>query len=141
METAAVLTRVAPSFIRFGHFEHFAHTANDAASLRALTDAVVLRWANLQPEAASGWVKDLPDGTVKDRAINGLTDWLVHVNPEPDYAAALSWAARASPDLRYGMYRRTLAAWNREDPAAARAAVASLPVSSQEITRLRELFP
>ncbi|QPF72888.1 YdiU family protein [Roseateles sp. DAIF2] len=25
METAAVVTRVAPSFIRFGHFEHFAH--------------------------------------------------------------------------------------------------------------------
>ncbi|MBV8033494.1 YdiU family protein [Roseateles sp.] len=25
VETAAVVTRVAPSFIRFGHFEHFAH--------------------------------------------------------------------------------------------------------------------
>ena len=25
IETAAVVTRVAPSFIRFGHFEHFAH--------------------------------------------------------------------------------------------------------------------
>ena len=25
-ETAAVVTRVAPSFIRFGHFEHFAHS-------------------------------------------------------------------------------------------------------------------
>ena len=27
IETAAVVTRVAPSFLRFGHFEHFAHTA------------------------------------------------------------------------------------------------------------------
>ena len=26
IETAAVVTRVAPSFIRFGHFEHFAHS-------------------------------------------------------------------------------------------------------------------
>ena len=25
VETAAVVTRVAPSFLRFGHFEHFAH--------------------------------------------------------------------------------------------------------------------
>ena len=25
LETSAVVTRVAPSFIRFGHFEHFSH--------------------------------------------------------------------------------------------------------------------
>ena len=41
METAAVVSRVAPSFIRFGHFEHFAHTASDAQALQALVDAVV----------------------------------------------------------------------------------------------------
>ena len=31
LESAAVLTRVAPSFIRFGHFEHFASTQNLSA--------------------------------------------------------------------------------------------------------------
>jgi uncharacterized protein YdiU (UPF0061 family) len=41
METAAMLTRVAPSFIRFGHFEHFAHTASDTDALRRLTDFVI----------------------------------------------------------------------------------------------------
>ena len=44
METAAVVSRIAPSFIRFGHFEHFAHTAGDTAALRALVDAVVERF-------------------------------------------------------------------------------------------------
>ncbi len=44
METAAVVTRVAPSFIRFGHFEHFAHTAADTGALRKLVDAVVDRF-------------------------------------------------------------------------------------------------
>jgi serine/tyrosine/threonine adenylyltransferase len=44
METAAVVTRVAPSFLRFGHFEHFAHTARDAASLRQLFDATCARY-------------------------------------------------------------------------------------------------
>ena len=29
VETAAVVTRLAPSFLRFGHFEHFTHTASD----------------------------------------------------------------------------------------------------------------
>jgi uncharacterized protein YdiU (UPF0061 family) len=40
IETAAVLTRVAPSFIRFGHFEHFAHHDQHDA-LRRLVDFVI----------------------------------------------------------------------------------------------------
>ena len=44
VETAAVVTRVAPSFLRFGHFEHFTHTAQDEATLRALADATVERY-------------------------------------------------------------------------------------------------
>lgn len=32
-ETAAVVTRVAPSFIRFGHFEHWARSATEQAAL------------------------------------------------------------------------------------------------------------
>ena len=39
-ETAAVVTRVAPSFVRFGHFEHFAATGQ-TEDLRALADHVV----------------------------------------------------------------------------------------------------
>ncbi|MDP1692304.1 MAG: YdiU family protein [Burkholderiaceae bacterium] len=44
METAAVVTRVAPSFLRFGHFEHFAHTTNDTTALRRLLDATIARY-------------------------------------------------------------------------------------------------
>jgi serine/tyrosine/threonine adenylyltransferase len=44
VETAAVVTRVAPSFLRFGHFEHFAHTADDVAALRKLVAAVIDRF-------------------------------------------------------------------------------------------------
>jgi uncharacterized protein YdiU (UPF0061 family) len=39
-ETAAVLTRVAPSFVRFGHFEHFSHTQQHS-QLRTLADYVI----------------------------------------------------------------------------------------------------
>ncbi len=39
-ETAAVVTRVAPSFIRFGHFEHFS-ARGDEEALRALADHVI----------------------------------------------------------------------------------------------------
>jgi uncharacterized protein YdiU (UPF0061 family) len=40
IETAAVATRVAPSFIRFGHFEHFAHHEQPDA-LRQLADFTI----------------------------------------------------------------------------------------------------
>jgi uncharacterized protein YdiU (UPF0061 family) len=40
LETAAVVTRVAPSFIRFGHFEHFASNGLDE-QLRTLSDYVI----------------------------------------------------------------------------------------------------
>ena len=44
METAAVVTRVAPSFLRFGHFEHFAHTASDPVALQRLLAATIARY-------------------------------------------------------------------------------------------------
>jgi uncharacterized protein YdiU (UPF0061 family) len=43
IETAAVVTRVAPSFIRFGHFEHFA-ARDQIAPLRQLADYVIDRY-------------------------------------------------------------------------------------------------
>jgi len=43
VETAAVVTRVAPSFVRFGHFEHFAARGHEA-QLRQLADYVIERY-------------------------------------------------------------------------------------------------
>ncbi len=49
LETAAVVTRVAPSFIRFGHFEHFAHH-EQLDALRRLADWFIAHHA---PECAA----------------------------------------------------------------------------------------
>jgi len=43
VETAAVVTRVAPSFIRFGHFEHFA-ARRQHTELKTLADYVIERY-------------------------------------------------------------------------------------------------
>jgi len=43
IETAAVVTRVAPSFIRFGHFEHFS-ARGQYGELRTLADYVIDRY-------------------------------------------------------------------------------------------------
>ena len=40
IETAAVVTRTAPSFIRFGHFEHFSYS-NQHEQLKTLADFVI----------------------------------------------------------------------------------------------------
>ncbi len=40
IETASVVTRIAPSFIRFGHFEHFSYT-DQHAQLKTLADYVI----------------------------------------------------------------------------------------------------
>ncbi len=42
LETAAVVTRVAPSFIRFGHFEHFSYNGQHG-QLKTLADHVIDR--------------------------------------------------------------------------------------------------
>ena len=73
METAAVVTRVAPSFLRFGHFEHFAHSANDKAALRRLVEATVERYfPELQgtPEPAAALLE-----TVALRTARLLAQW------------------------------------------------------------------
>ncbi len=43
IETAAVVARVAPSFLRFGHFEHFSYR-NQLAELRQLADYTIDRY-------------------------------------------------------------------------------------------------
>ncbi len=43
IETAAIVTRVAPSFIRFGHFEHFSYTGQNS-QLKTLADYVIERY-------------------------------------------------------------------------------------------------
>lgn len=43
VETAAVVTRIAPSFVRFGHFEHFSHR-DLQVQLKALADYVIDRF-------------------------------------------------------------------------------------------------
>ena len=56
LETAAVVTRVAPSFVRFGHFEHFAANDQDE-QLRTLANYVIDRYYPecRSPEATSPW--------------------------------------------------------------------------------------
>jgi serine/tyrosine/threonine adenylyltransferase len=54
IESAAVVARVAPSFLRFGHFEHFS-AQGDLDSLRSLADHAILHHLPECRERASFW--------------------------------------------------------------------------------------
>ncbi len=73
VESAAVVTRVAPSFLRFGHFEHFAHTANEPVALRKLVDAVIDRYfapCRDAPQPLFAWL-----GEVARRTARLMAQW------------------------------------------------------------------
>jgi uncharacterized protein YdiU (UPF0061 family) len=98
VETAAVVTRLAPSFLRFGHFEHFA-SVGDSAALRQLADHVI---EHFYPGCRE------PHGPADrapwhDDALDGPTDrWQTDGCPNP-YARLLEAVARRTATL--------LAAW------------------------------
>ncbi|HSI56206.1 MAG TPA: YdiU family protein [Ideonella sp.] len=72
VETAAVVTRLAPSFIRFGHFEHFAHHGKPA-ELRALADFVIDHFYPACREAAQPVAALL--GAVAERTAIMVAHW------------------------------------------------------------------
>ena len=53
IETGAVVTRVAPSFLRFGHYEHFAHSGQ-LESLRRLVDFTIATYFPALRDGADG---------------------------------------------------------------------------------------
>ncbi|MEP7099979.1 MAG: protein adenylyltransferase SelO [Burkholderiales bacterium] len=72
IETAAVVTRVAPSFIRFGHFEHFAH--HDLhGELRQLADFVIAHHFPTCRDATNPYVALLEQVTLRTAAL--MADW------------------------------------------------------------------
>ncbi len=72
VETAAVVTRLAPSFVRFGHFEHFAHHGHPV-ELRALADFVIEAHYPQCREAANPYAALLAE--VSRRTAELLADW------------------------------------------------------------------
>ncbi|MCV2349243.1 protein adenylyltransferase SelO [Paucibacter sp. Y2R2-4] len=72
LETAAIVTRVAPSFIRFGHFEHFAHS-DQHAELRRLADFFIQLHAPECQEAESPYAALLEK--IAKQTARLMADW------------------------------------------------------------------
>jgi serine/tyrosine/threonine adenylyltransferase len=72
IETASVVTRCAPSFIRFGHFEHFSHN-NLHEELKALADYVIARYYPDCQQAANPYAALLQ--AVSERTAIMVAQW------------------------------------------------------------------
>ena len=68
IETAAIVTRVAPSFLRFGHFEHFA-ARDQVDALRQLADHAIEHHLPQARERAAAW---------QGHVVAGLLDEVLH---------------------------------------------------------------
>ena len=77
METAAVVTRVAPSFLRFGHFEHFSNLDSSHhdrhAALRQLADFTIEHHYPACRDAAQPYAALLEQVTLRTAAL--MADW------------------------------------------------------------------
>jgi uncharacterized protein YdiU (UPF0061 family) len=77
VETAAVVTRVAPSFLRFGHFEHFA-ARDQLQALRTLADHAIEHHLPQARERADAWQGNVYAGLldeVQQRTARLIARW------------------------------------------------------------------
>lgn len=72
LETAAVVTRVAPSFVRFGHFEHY-YAQDNVEALRALADHVIARFYPHLRDADDPYLALLDEAVRTTAAL--MVDW------------------------------------------------------------------
>jgi serine/tyrosine/threonine adenylyltransferase len=72
IETAAVVTRAAPSFVRFGHFEHFSYNGQHA-QLKALADYVIERYYPACKDAQNPYAALLQ--AVAERTAKMVAQW------------------------------------------------------------------
>jgi uncharacterized protein YdiU (UPF0061 family) len=59
LETSAIVTRIAPSFIRFGHFEHFANQSTHGDALQKLADFTLDHVLNVTDQSLGNPYADL----------------------------------------------------------------------------------
>ena len=77
VETAAIVTRVAPSFLRFGHFEHFA-ARDQVDALRQLADHAIEHHLPHAHERAAAWQGNVYAGLldeVQQRTARLMAQW------------------------------------------------------------------
>ncbi len=98
IERAAVVTRLAPSFMRIGHFEHFSHSGQHAA-LRRLLDAWIARF---EPDCAQAGNPALALlQRVSERSAELVAAWqavgFVHGVLNTDNLSMLGWTLDYGP--------------------------------------------
>jgi len=105
--------------------------SNDAKAVSQIVD----RWARNDLEGASDWVKQLPDGEVRNSSLQKVADSLSGDNPE----AAIAWALAISDSKsRTSAIEDVVQTWKRHDAQAAEAWVRSSNLPEETQNKLLE---
>ena len=101
-------------------------------------EGVARAWVTADPVAASAWIATLPAGDAR----NGATYYLVEGISASDPASAFRWAASIAgdPEKRLHLLQRSVDAWTRSSPDAARAAIGNLTLTDGERESLLKRF-
>ena len=148
-ETAKTLFRYVPGSSRRDTLSHFAslYAQRDAAGAAGwlatlnLVDLppynqypnpvsdVVPRYFSRDPEGAAQWAESLPAGTLRDQSLAHVAIKIAQTNP----SAAVEWLGKITdPKTRTGAAQWIVNPWKAEDPAAARAWVATQTVLDEK---------
>lgn len=106
----------------------WASTLPEGTVREAAIGAIGEHWVSVDPANASAWLAGLPPGSGKDQAIAPLVRTLCEDEP----ADAFAWAREIqNGDSRRDLLRHAARSWRPVDPAAATAAIESLPVEDR----------
>ena len=90
---------------------------------------MVTGWCSHDPAAAADWISGLPDGGVKDAAIQPLVAAVRQNDPETAFSWGLSVQDSAK---RAAIMKETIRAWNTNDAEAVRLAIQSADLDPSE---------
>lgn len=98
-----------------------------------VVDMVVREWVGSDAYAASEWVANLPEGAVRESAVENMVRMVMRFEPD----SAFAWATTLSDDSnRRRLTSQAAGVWGVSDPEAAMAAVRQADLPAEEKERL-----
>jgi hypothetical protein len=97
----------------------------------SLLHELAMNWTQSDPDGALKWAQQLP-AAEQARAYDGIVPALANDNP----AAAIALLNKLTPENREGTAEMIAAQWLQVDPAAARAWIATAPLTDEVKQRL-----
>ena len=89
------------------------------AEMWELAQSAARGWVRDDPEEASVWIAEQPEGAVRDMMVRGLVDGITQYSTDPDYSAAAIWALTLDQRRHSSVLTNVFRQWIQADRPAA----------------------